>query len=175
MIIKAEDVVQLPVFAGWTVEQLQPKLDAIEILIRKYTNNNFQNRFIRFTASSEGKKIMGVSPFVKIGDTLQISESNVNDGLYVVTELGSDYTKVNKDLFTVDHNLVTKIEYPVDVQQGVIKLLQWDVESINRIGVKSETISRHSVTYFDQDKNNQVMGFPVSLLGFLDIYKKARF
>ena len=177
MIVKAEDVVQLPVFAGYTVAQLQVKLDAIETLIRKYTNNNFQNRHIRFTARTNGNRIKGVSPYVKVGDTLQISESDVNDGLYVVTEVNklNGFTRVNKELFAVEHNLVTKIEYPVDVQQGVIKLLQWDLESVNRVGVKSETISRHSVTYFDQDKNNQVMGFPVSLLGFLEMYKKARF
>jgi hypothetical protein len=177
MIVKAEDVVQLPVFAGYTVAQLQVKLDAIETLIRKYTNNNFQNRHIRFTARTNGNRIKGVSSYIKVGDTLQISESDVNDGLYVVTEVNklNGFTRVNKELFAVEHNLVTKIEYPVDVQQGVIKLLQWDLESVNRVGVKSETISRHSVTYFDQDKNNQVMGFPVSLLGFLEMYKKARF
>lgn len=177
MIVKAEDVVQLPAFKGMTVAQLQAKLDAIEVLIRKYTNNNFQNRHIRFTASTIGNRIKGVSPYIKVGDTLQISESDVNDGLYVVTQVNpdKDWTRVDKDLYTIDHNLVTKIEYPVDIQQGVIKLLQWDVESVNRVGVKSETISRHSVTYFDQDKNNQVMGFPVSLLGFLEMYKKARF
>ena len=177
MIVKAEDVVNYPEFKGMTVTQIQKKLDALEILIRKYTNNNFQNRFIRFTASSTGNRLKGVSPYIKVGDTLQISESSVNDGLYVVTEINKieGFTRVNKDLFSVGHNLVTKIEYPVDVQQGVIKMLQWETESVSRIGVKSETISRHSVTYFDQDKNNQVMGFPVSLLGFLDIYKKARF
>lgn len=177
MIVKAEDVVQLPEFQGMTVAQVQKKLDALEVLVRKYTNNNFQNRKIRFTASTTGNRIKGVSPYIKVGDTLQISESDVNDGLYVVTEVNklNGFTRVNKELFAVEHNLVTKIEYPVDVQQGVIKLLQWDLESVNRVGVKSETISRHSVTYFDQDKNNQVMGFPVSLLGFLEMYKKARF
>ena len=177
MIVKAEDVVQLPEFQGMTVAQVQKKLDALEVLVRKYTNNNFQNRKIRFTASTTGNRIKGVSPYIKVGDTLQISESDVNDGLYVVTEIKvvDGFTRVNKDLFSCDHNLVTKVEYPVDVQQGVIKLLQWDVESVNRVGVKSETISRHSVTYFDQDRNNQVMGFPVSLLGFLELYKKARF
>lgn len=32
-----------------------------------------------------------------------------------------------------------------------------------------------SVTYVDYDANNQVMGYPVSLLGFLKPYMKARF
>lgn len=177
MIVKIEDVMSLPEFSHMDEKQVQKKLDALEVLIRKYTNNNFQNRHIRFSASSLGNRIMGCHPFNRVGDTIQISESNVNDGLYVITEVDDEegFIRLDKTLFTVDHNLVTKIEYPVDVQQGVIKMLQWDVESMNRVGIKSETLSRHSVTYFDQDKNNQVMGFPVSLLGFLEVYKKARF
>ena len=31
------------------------------------------------------------------------------------------------------------------------------------------------VTYYDQDASNTVMGYPVSLLGFLKPYRKARF
>lgn len=177
MIIKAEEVMELPQFANMDGNVVQKKLDALEILIRKYTNNNFQNRNIRFTAPSENRTIYGCHPFLKVGDTIQITESKVNDGLYVVDTVDdpNEIITVNSDMFPVDHNLVTKVEYPVDVQQGVIKLLQWDLESMNRVGVKSETLSRHSITYFDQDKNNQVMGYPVSLLGFLEIYKKARF
>lgn len=175
MIVKIEDVMSLPEFIHMDGKQVQKKLDALELLIRKYTNNNFQNRNIRFSASSLGNRIKGCHPFIRLGDTIQITESNVNDGLYVIIEVGDDFIRVDSELFPVEHNLVTKIEYPVDVQQGVIKMLQWEVESMNRIGIKSETLSRHSVTYFDQDKNNQVMGFPVSLLGFLEVYKKARF
>lgn len=175
MIVKIEDVMSLPEFMHMNEKQVQKKLDALELLIRKYTNNNFQNRHIRFSASSLGNRIKGCHPFIRVDDTIQISESNVNDGLYVIKEIGDDFIRIDSELFPVDHNLVTKVEYPVDVQQGVIKMLQWEVESMNRIGIKSETLSRHSVTYFDQDKNNQVMGFPVSLFGFLETYKKARF
>jgi hypothetical protein len=78
-------------------------------------------------------------------------------------------------MFTVDHNLVTKVEYPADVKLGVVNLLKWDFGNRDKVGIKSETISRHSVTYFDIDSSNQVMGYPVSLLGFLESYKKARF
>lgn len=175
MIVSVDDVVALPEFKGQDVNQLKNKLDALEVLIRKYTNNNFQNRHIRFTARSLNDRIMGCHPFIRVGDTIQISESEVNDGLYVIKQVGNDFIRLDKTLFNVNHNMVTKVEYPVDIQQGVIKMLQWEIESMKRVGVKSETLSRHSVTYFDQDKNNQAMGFPVSLLGFLEVYKKARF
>lgn len=175
MILSANDLLDLPEFQGKDPVILQDQLDSLEILIRKYTNNNFQNRNIRFTASSNGYVLNGSSAFLKVGDTVQISESKVNDGLYVVSELTDSTVTLNKELFAVDHNLVTKIEYPVSIRSGVINLMKWEQENRSKIGIKSETISRHSVTYFDLDSNNQVAGFPVSLLGFLELYKKARF
>jgi len=175
MIIPIEEVTFLPEFQGMSEKTIQKKLDALEILIRKYTNNNFQNRNIRFTARSLNDRIFGVSPFLKVGDTIQISESLVNDGLYVITEISDDFIRINKAIFSVEENLVTKIEYPIDIQQGIINLMKWEMTNRDKVGIKSETISRHSVTYFDQDANNQVMGYPVSLLGFLEAYRKARF
>lgn len=66
-------------------------------------------------------------------------------------------------------------EYPMDVKMGVVNLLKWELEHREKVGVASETISRHSVTYFNMDGGNSVMGFPSSLLGFLKPYKRARF
>lgn len=175
MIVSVSDVMALPAFAKQNSSVIQSKLDALEIFIREYTNNNFQNRFVRFTASTLGDRILGVSPYLTVGDTVQITESLVNNGLYVITEVGDDYIRVNKTLYPVDVNLITKVEYPADIKAGIIKILTWDIQNAGKIGVKSESLSRHSVTYFDQDKSNQVMGYPVSLLGFLELYKKARF
>ena len=175
MILSVGDLMTIPDFNGQDGNIIQKKLDAVELLIRKYTNNNFQNRNIRFLASSEGAILNGVSPFLKVGDTIQITESGVNDGLYTVIDLGVDSVTVDRPLFAVDHNLVTKVEYPVDVQVRVINLMRWEIGNRNKVGIKSETLSRHSVTYYDQDSNNQVMGYPVTLLGFLEPYKKARF
>lgn len=175
MILSVDELMVLPEFANQDVNLLQKKLDALEILIRKYTNNNFQNRNVRFYADSEGKVLNGVSPFLKVGDTIQVSESGVNDGLYVITAVGSDSITVDRDMFTVVWNMVTKVEYPIDIQMGIINLMKWEVTNRNKVGIKSETLSRHSVTYYDQDVNNQVMGYPVTLLGFLEPYKKARF
>ena len=54
----------------------------------------------------------------------------------------------------------------------MLELLKWDIKNRPKTGVKSETLSRYSATYFDQDANNQVMGYPVALLGFLKPYIK---
>ena len=72
-------------------------------------------------------------------------------------------------------HLTVEGEYPMDVKMGVVNLLKWDLTMRDKIGVASESISRHSVTYVDQTGINTVMGFPVSLMGFLKPYKKARF
>lgn len=66
-------------------------------------------------------------------------------------------------------------EYPMDVKMGVVNLLKWELERRDKVGVASESISRHSVTYVDQTGENTVMGFPVALMGFLKPYMKARF
>ena len=100
-----------------TDEFIQSRLDAIEQVIRQFTNNNFQNRNVRFVSSSSGNKLMGTSAFIRKGDTIQISQSMVNDGLYVVKEVTEDSLTVDRELFDCPSNMVTKIEYPQDVIQ----------------------------------------------------------
>lgn len=66
-------------------------------------------------------------------------------------------------------------EYPPDIKMGVVNMLKWDLENRDKVGVQSETISRHSVTYFNMDGDNSAMGYPKSMLGFLKPYMKPRF
>lgn len=174
MIIAVDEVMSLPEFVGQNVNMVSNLLESAELLIRTYTHNNFQNRFVRFTASSRGDRLLETSDYLKVGDTVQISQSMVNDGLYTVTEIGDDFIRVDKELYK-SVNLVTKVEYPADIKNGVLNLVKWDIKNRDKTGIKSETLSRYSVTYFDQDSDNQVMGYPVSLLGFLRPYMKARF
>ena len=63
----------------------------------------------------------------------------------------------------------------MDVKMGVVNLMKWELDNRDKVGVQSETISRHSVTYFNMDGDNSIMGFPKALLGFLKPYMKARF
>ena len=66
-------------------------------------------------------------------------------------------------------------EYPMDVKLGAVNLLKWETANRDKAGISSETISRHSVSYADMTDDNSSMGYPKSLLGFLQPYKKARF
>ena len=71
--------------------------------------------------------------------------------------------------------LTAEGEYPMDIKMGVVNMLKWDLNNRDKVGVSSETISRHSVTYFDMTGDNSTIGYPKALLGFLKPYKRARF
>ena len=175
MIVEIEKLISMEEFKDMDKDVLTMKTEAIENLIRAYTNNNFQNRVMRIEAPVKNGVLVGHSPYFRVGDTVQISQSAVNDGLYVITEITDAGIVLDKDVFDFPRNTVTRVIYPVDIQKGVVDLLIWEKNNRSKVGIKSETLSRHSVTYYDQDTNNQVMGYPVSLLGFLKPYMKARF
>ena len=58
---------------------------------------------------------------------------------------------------------------------GAVNLMKWELNNRDKVGIASEAISRHSVTYVDQTGANTLMGYPVALMGFLRPYKRARF
>ena len=156
-------------------EVLEVKLQALELLIRKYTNNNFQNKTFRFIASSNNTKLDLSTPFLTVGDTIEISQSIYNNGLYVIKEINTNEITLDKPLFEEGKFLITKVTYPYDVQIGVVNMLKWDLNNRDKVGIQSESISRHSVTYFNMDGDNSSIGYPKSLVGFLKPYMKARF
>lgn len=176
MIVSVERIKELVNLAGWTDAKIEMKLKAIEQTIRSYTHNNFQNRSCRRAADIVGGLFMvdALAPF-NVGDTIQITESALNDGLYVVTSADDSTFTVDGDVKDEDFVLVTKVEYPADVLDCVVNLMEWEVNFRGKVGIQSETLSRHSVTYFNQDANNHVNGYPASLLGCLRPYKKVRF
>ena len=169
---KAREFVNFPDL--WTDERIKMKLLAIEQTIRAYTNNNFQDRGNRALADIAGGIFVtdALFPFA-VGDTVQVSESRRNNGLYTVAEI-SDGTFIVNELVSDELDvLVTKIVYPPDVVDCCVNLLEWEVRGREKIGIKSETLSRHSVTY--EDSAALFMGYPLGILNGLKLYKKARF
>jgi hypothetical protein len=158
---------------------LEAKLQALELLVRAYTNNNFQIRAFRAVAVAvaEGNKLLFNSPVpFKVGDTLQLTESDfMQDELVTVMTVADGSVAVNEDLTDESGVVVTKVKYPTDVKMGVVNLMKWELDNREKVGVASESISRHSVTYVDQTGDNTTMGYPVALMGFLKPYRKARF
>ena len=156
-------------------EVLEDKIRALELSVRAYTNNNFQVRTVREEGGIVAQKLYLLHPIFHVGDTVQISETLYNDGVYTVVSVEDSMVELDTPLLDESHALVTLVRYPEDVQQGVINLMKWDLENRNKVGIASETLSRHSVTYFNMDGDNSTMGFPKSLMGFLKPYRKARF
>lgn len=153
---------------------LESRLQALEILIRKYTNNNFQKREIRSKGRISGGILYCDTTYLKNGNTIQISESKLNDGLVVIGNMQAGAIPL-ADSFDEDSVLVTLVVYPHDVKMGVVNMMKWELENRAKMGIASETISRHSVTYISMDGDNSTMGFPKSVLGFLKPYMKAKF
>ena len=156
-------------------QALEAKLSALELLIRAHTHNNFQQRTVRSMADmSQGTLVMASNPF-KVGDTVQVTESNFNDGLYTVTAVDENTATLKEETVDEGYMYATRVVYPMDVKMGVVNLMKWELTNRDKVGVASESISRHSVTYFNMDGENTIMGYPKSLMGFLKPYMKARF
>lgn len=177
MIISVEEAKkEISDFKGWSDAKIERKLKAIEQAIRSHTNNNFQDRDCRRTADIVGGSfyVEALTPF-EIGDTVQVSESGLNKGLFTIVTVDDSYFTVAETVKDEKDVLVTKVHYPEDVVECAYNLLEWELKHRDKVGIQSETLSRHSVTYFNADGDNTIMGYPKSLMGALKPYMKARF
>lgn len=161
-------------------------LNAYEQTVRQLTNNKFQNLHIRYhqltftehslefkTSPPNGEPIA-----IRSGDTIQVSDSKYNDGLYVVKSIeGKILTLDNNEPFfngSFSGAFITKIEYPPDIRMGIVELIKYKQKMGSKMGIKSESIARMSVTYYDINATDNIEGFPASKFSFLNKYKKMR-
>lgn len=173
MIISLEDAKKI------YPDATQEDLDGIEKSIRMLTNNPFQNRKVRFKQirfeNETTIAVLGDIQGLRAEDTIQVSGSKWNDGLYVVSNIDGQLINLegNPRLFTGTDpdTFLTKIEYPADILSGVRKLLTYDAKMRNKIGLKSKTVSRMSETYYDQNSGESVNGYPAALMSFINKYK----
>lgn len=157
----------------------QEDLDGIEEAIRGLTHNNFQNRHVRLNhLRFEDNRIHyqgDETGFVK-GKTIQVSNSKYNDGLYVIKDIQPDYIEIDGEATfiqsSVKESMVTLVEYPADIIAGVRKLFKYDKQMGHKMGVKSETISRWSQSYFDQNSGESVNGYPAAYMKFILNHRK---
>lgn len=161
------------IYKDENTELVEAKLESLESLIRLYTNNNFQNRNIRIECPSIDNYLIASPTYLKVGDTVQISNSKINDGLYVIKEISSNTIKLDRELYNADYNMVTKVEYPKAVISTVVNILQWDEKYGSKMGIQSESIGRHSVSYFAQNDQNSLGGYPIHLFNPLKQFMMA--
>lgn len=174
MIISTEQARELVSFPeSWTDSKIQMKLRAIEQTVRAYTHNDFTDRDYKRTADIVGGSFVmdAPMPFVA-GDTVQITETRLNKGLFTVAVADESVFSVLEAVQDEPSVLVTKVVYPADVVDCCVNLLEWEITNRDKVGVKSETLSRHSVTY--EDSASMFLGYPLALLGCLKLYRKLR-
>ena len=94
-----------------------------------------------------------------------------NNGVYVINDLDGT---LDKALFDDDNYKVTRVKYPPAIKRGVVKLLQYNSKMDSKVGISSESLSRHSVSYA-QPSSDSIGGYPASMMSFLKPYMKARF
>lgn len=166
MIISIEKLRELVPSLTLSDERARAKLLALETAIRKYTNNNFQKRNFRTVGKVVNGELIFDRTLFKDGDTVHITQSFYNNCLYV---LGEEH-----EFYDEDKILITKVEYPPDVIEGVVNMLEWEAKNRDKVGIKSESLSRYSVTYYDIESKS-VIGFPSGIVAFLTPYKRAKF
>ena len=171
MIITVEELKKVSELSNIPDEQLTVMCEGIEDFIRQYTNNNFIVKNVTFNTPSLNGKLDTVSPLFKVGDTVLISNSKYNNGVYVINDLDGT---LDKELFDDENNKVTLVKYPPAIKLGVVKLLQYNAKMDSKVGISSESLSRHSVSYA-QPTSDSIGGYPSSLMSFLKPYMKARF
>ena len=171
MIITVEELRSVSELSNIPDEQLTVMCEGIEDFIRQYTNNNFIVKNVTFNTPSLNGKLDTVSPLFKVGDTVLISNSKYNNGVYVINDLDGT---LDKELFDDDNNKVTLVKYPPAIKLGVVKLLQYNAKMDGKVGISSESLSRHSVSYA-QPTSDSIGGYPASMMSFLKPYMKARF
>lgn len=156
-------------------EILEIMLKAVEQAIRSYTNNNFTVRsFARICDIVARTLILEAPAPFEVGDTVYV-DGDMNHGIFTVKEVNGDTITVNERSRDEIDAYVAKVEYPDDVKMGAVSMMRWELENREKVGIQSESISRHSVTYADQTAENTAAGYPEALMGFLKPYMRARF
>ena len=170
---KAKEEITFP--ASWKDSKIERKLKAIEQAVRNHTHNNFQDTEYRCTAIIDGGTFVlnALCPF-KPNDTININYGK-NKGVFTVKETTSTTFTVVEDVVDEIGVTVTKVVYPADVVDCCLNLLEWEINFRDKVGIQSETLSRHSVTYVQQTGDNTIEGYPANLMSGLQKYKKARF
>ena len=180
MIISLDEALKLDPDATQDADAIREMCDGLETMVRKLTNNNFQLikfriRGLRLSGNTV-KASSGRVDIFKPGDTIEINGTDYNNGLYVVESVSDDAITIRGGFITETNSgaIATKVSYPADVLTGIKKLIAYDAKMRDKAGIKSETVARWSVTYYDVTAAESSEGYPVSLLGFLDKYRKLR-
>ena len=157
----------------------QADLDALEQKVRTLTNNKFHHPHIKNrNLALLNNQIIAPDELIgfKKGDRVEIVGSKYNNGLYNVLDVEDHILIVNTNFITEANRdiLAVQINYPVDLANGLKEVIKYQSKMANKTGVKTERVSRTSITYHDVNSADNVEGIPSSYWSFIKKYRKIR-
>lgn len=156
-----------------TDNQLAERMAAVEAAVRAYTNNHFLNTRTTSEARVRGGEVVVKHDIFLPGDSVEINHSMRSDGVYTVTDITAGGVILDRLPLERDSFKICLIQYPADVVMAGINMLKWSLEYGDKIGIKSETLSRWSVSYADMDSASEG-GYPKAIMTALKAYRQAR-
>lgn len=160
----------------------QDDIDGLEEMVRTITNNHFTINITKqkhLVMAGDTIRLTSSQQF-RVGDTIEVyGTQGLNDGVFDIKAVDSANNTITVrmpsdfDSFidgTYELATVVLVRYPRDVAYNVLKLMEYEYTTAGKKGLKSETISRLSVTYFDMTANESREGFPASYIEWLDKY-----
>lgn len=157
----------------------QADLDALEQKVRTLTNNKFHHSHIKnHNLALMDNQIITTDELIgfKEGNRIEIVGTKYNDGLYNIIAVDDHTITVNADfiLETNKEAFVVRIDYPVDLANSLKEIIRYQTKMANKTGVKTERVSRTSVTYHDVNSTDNIEGIPSSYWSFIRKYRKIR-
>lgn len=160
-------------------DYLNEQLDILEDAIVDYTYNRFQDNntveeivavFDKVNKTITAKSFDFGKNYYYTDDQIRVVGSRRNDGVYTVTEVNEKVLTVAEELTNEDNDLhfwIACINYPKGLKSIVAEMIEYDMEASK--GAKSETISRHSITYKDIGDGQM---YPAEIVAKLSKYCK---
>jgi len=156
--------------------------------VHEYTNNYFQNYKTKiesgtFVFDASLKTLTSDYDFAEdygyaTGQDVIISGSLKNNGIHTISSVSDNViTFVATSISTIadeDSNArttIVKMEYPEALKLVVARMINYYLQE-NKDNVKSESISRYSVTYAN---DSMVNGYPKSIISGLNRWKRVTF
>lgn len=153
------------------------QLLGLEKNIMSFTNNHFHlpNYAPRIKHIEHGKIYFEGANYFKVDDTVELYKVPYIEGFYHVDEVGHDYILINGlRVDTILENELNRysslylMDYPTDVVEGAKKVLKYAHKSQGNEGIKSKSISRVSITYYNPGEDQHtILGMPGHVFDFL--------
>lgn len=135
---------------------LNLELDITEDFIVEYTHNYFFDERLylkdNFIFDELTKTITTESKLdnFTVGQQIRIIGSNLNDNIYIITDITNNIITVDKDLENEENELfalLQVVKYPKGLKRIQAEMVKFNLITAEKTGIKQESISRHSITY----------------------------